>query len=171
MRRKEFWRNKHPDKAHGSWMEKDNIAIVTRFNNAWDELMKNIPHQWNESRGQASAAAGEATGGGQGARRWQRAAPPEPAAAPGNGPCPLGPHLANFDVQHGHLPMFFYSAQAHCVTCMSFYSSVPGFDLNCTSSGKTARGWAATATGSSRRRRRAVVIPDAVDAWLRVRNL
>ena len=52
---------------------------------------------------------------------------------------------------------FLCSAQAHCVVCLEFYNAIPGFNSQCKSMGKAARGWATTATG--RRRIQAAQIP------------
>ena len=90
--------------------------------------------------------------------------------------CSLAPHIDNFEEKHGSLDsrkkieyMFLYSAQAHCLTCMEFYSSMEKFNVKCTSCGKTARQWAATSR--NRRGRQAVDIPLDVEAWLQAHDL
>ena len=174
IRRKHFILKHHPDKVQQKATEKDYTAMNARFNNAWDELLKRLPDEW--FRQQAPDAD-------TGARTSQASATPDTAPEPSSAyesdrsyACPNGPHVENFDQKYGNLASmkqqeykFLYSAQAHCTTCMSFYSSAPGFNVKCTSANKTARGWAATATG--RRARRAASIPEDVESWLRARDL
>ena len=79
-------------------------------------------------------------------------------------PCPLSPHCEKFEMKYQSLTeskrceyRFLCSAQAHCVVCLEFYTAIPGFNFQCKSMGKAARGWATTATG--RRRMQAAQIP------------
>ena len=174
IRRKHFILKHHPDKVQQKATEKDYTAMNARFNNAWDELLKRLPEEW--FRQQTPDAD-------TGTRTSQANATPDTAPEPSrayesdrNSACPNGPHVENFDQKYGNLASmkqqeykFLYSAQAHCTTCMSFYSSAPGFNVKCTSANKTAKGWAATATG--RRARRAASIPEDVESWLRARDL
>ena len=100
----------------------------------------------------------------------------QPQADNGAPACSLAPHIDDFEAKHGSLDsrkkmeyMFLYAAQAHCLTCMEFYSSIEGFNVKCVSCGKTARQWATTSR--SRRRRQAVDIPLDVEAWLQAHDL
>ena len=90
--------------------------------------------------------------------------------------CPLSPHCEKFEMKYQSLTeskrceyRFLYSAQAHCVVCLEFHSAVPGFNFQCKSMCKTARGCATTATG--RRRIQAAQIPAEIETWLVAHDL
>lgn len=160
IRRKELLRKNHPDKCVDDDKKEACNAFNQRFNNAWDELVRKLPQDWN-------------AGMGNGAERQTGAGTSSAQQAP---TCSLAPHLDDFEAKHGSLDgrkkkeyAFLYAAQAHCLTCMEFYSSMEGFNVKCVSCGKTARQWAMTSR--SRRRGRSVDIPLDVEAWLQAHDL
>ena len=193
MERRNFLRRKHPDKHMTNMDDGERAAVVSRFNNAWDELRKRIPVDWlREEVGANNAAAsgsarpnashgGTSPGTGNNTRQRSEAAG-QGATQEGTRqaepcPCPFSPHCENFNSKYQALAerkqweyRFLYSAQAHCVMCMAFYSAVPGFNVHCTSMNKTARGWATTSSGR-RRSRQPAPIPEDVEAWLSAHGL
>lgn len=174
IRRKQFLRKKHPDKARDDSAKFECTKLNQRFNNAWDELNKRLPPGWVSAPGteegqedarESEEPAGSATPAAGGGRE----------SSDNVSACPLTPHVQNFDRKYGHLgtmkqqeSKFLFSAQNHCVACMSFYSATQNINIRCTSQGKTARGWAATSMGRSRR---TVTIPPHVESWLGAHGL
>jgi hypothetical protein len=166
IRRKELLRKNHADKCVDDDKKEACNAFNQRFNNAWDELVRKLPPDWNAGTGNG---AEHQTGAGTSSQQ-------QPQADNGAPACSLAPHIDDFEAKHGSLDsrkkmeyMFLYSAQAHCLTCMEFYSSMEGFNVKCISCGKTARQWAATRR--NRRGRQAVDIPLDVEAWLQAHDL
>ena len=98
--------------------------------------MKKLPQDWNAPTGND---AEHQTGAGTSSQQ-------QPQADNGAPACSLAPHIDNFEAKHGSLDsrkkmeyMFLYSAQAHCLTCMDFYSSIEGFNVKCVSCGNGPR--------------------------------
>lgn len=58
---------------------------------------------------------------------------------------------------------FLYAAEAHCLQCLQYYASQPGFDLSCTSSGKGAREWASAKNDG--------IFPIELEMWLRSNDM
>ena len=172
IRRKELLRKNHPDKCLDDDKKEACNAFNQRFNNAWDELVRRLPQDWN-------AGAERQTGAGTSSQQQahtERQTGAGTSSAQQAPTCSLAPHLDDFEAKHGSLDdrkkkeyAFLYAAQAHCLTCMEFYSSMEGFNVKCVSCGKTARQWAMTSR--SRRRGRSVDIPLDVEAWLQAHDL
>ena len=93
-------------------------------------------------------------------------------------PCDAAPHCADFEQKHGSTKkrkvdprrreeyQYLYAAQAHCLQCLEYYGALSDFDLDCTSSGRNARQWAAIDESS-----KPCLIPDSIEQWLLSKNL
>ena len=159
IRRKELLRKNHPDKCVDDDKKEACNAFNQRFNNAWDELVRKLPPDWNAGTGNG---AEHQTGAGTSSQQQSQADNGAPA-------CSLAPHIDDFEAKHGSLDsrkkmeyMFLYAAHG-------ILWSIEGFNVKCVSCGKTARQWATTSR--NRRRRQAVDIPLDVEAWLQEHDL
>ena len=93
IRRKELLRKNHPDKCVDDDKKEACNAFNQRFNNAWDELVRKLPPDWNAGTGNG---AEHQTGAGTSSQQ-------QPQADNGAPACSLAPHIDDFEAKHGSL--------------------------------------------------------------------
>eukprot|EP00435_Cladocopium_sp_Y103_P033113 s392_g8.t1 len=109
---------------------------------------KTIPPQAprKESRARTSSDGSSSQGD---SRSHSDSRPSTRAAA---APCDEAPHCPKFSRRHAKMQKndparneeykFLYAAQAQCLQCLEYYTTVPNFNLQCQSKEKNARQWA-----------------------------